>query len=186
MGILPAERPDIDIQKAKWIGEQFAIFMPFVLCVRGFQEYEDANLRGIYDDAIVLVDEINFETFNANLDPSEFKRGVACLVDPQVMLYKIGTHNISKEKSRQYQALVQAAPVTIKRDEGKEEAGYFGINCHRGGNNVVGSEGCMTLPPLQWPEFMSAIWATLRMRNVYTISFLLVNKQLFDTASFGG
>lgn len=178
MSITPHQRPDIGILDCQKIGFDHGVEAPFVLCIRGFQNYEEGNARGLYDDAIIIVDTINFETFNANLDPSQFKRGIACLVAPQVMLYKIGTHNISKPKDRQYQALVQAAPVIIKRDgQENEESGYFGINCHRGGNNVVGSEGCMTLPPLQWPEFMSGIWATLRMRNVYSIKFVLVENE---------
>lgn len=174
MSIVPEHRPFVEIGEALEFGEKFGLKPPFLLGLRGFV-YPGQNHRGIYDDAIVIVDPITFETFNANTDPSKFGRGLATLKAPQVAWYKIGTHNITKEKNRQYQALVQAQEVTVIRDGIKgEDRGWFGINIHRGGNNTPGSEGCQTIPPTQWVPFMMAVTETFRMRGIGTIPYLLV------------
>ena len=47
------------------------------------------NDRSIYDDCIAVVTPDRFETFNANVDPSAFNRGVASLV-PGVHRYRKG------------------------------------------------------------------------------------------------
>ena len=46
------------------------------------------NQRGIYDDAIILLSPSVHATFNANTDPSIFKKGIAVL--------KTGVHRFRK------------------------------------------------------------------------------------------
>jgi hypothetical protein len=70
--------------------------------------------------------------------------------------------------------LVQAAPVTVVRDD-KEETGWFGINVHRGGpaTRGPGSEGCSVLPPAQWPAFITLVETELKRNNAKTVSYVL-------------
>lgn len=164
----------MNFEEAKKIGEEHGIEPPFLLGVR--RKYSPGfTQRGVFDDAIYIVDSLEFEGFKANTEPDKFGRGIALLM-PGIYEYKIGTHNITKEKDKQYQALVQAGPVAIMRDQGGVERGYFGINIHRGGERTPGSEGCQTIVKSVWPKFMSAVWAVLRMRGIYKIKYLLIER----------
>lgn len=148
--------------------------------IRGYylntQGKPGANDRGIYDDAIFLITPNAFAAFNANVDPSVFRRRIATL-KPGVWWYKIGIHGLSKPKSRQYRALVQAAAVTVQRDGAGEETGWFGINIHRGGTSTTSSAGCQTIPPGQWPGFFSLVESEMKRCGQSTIPYLLINNQ---------
>lgn len=173
--IMSTFRPTIDLDTCLKIGKGKGLEPPFLLGLRGYEQ-EGQNSTGTYDDCICVVDQITFDAFNANTDPSKVGRGMATVIAPQVMEYKIGTHNINKEKEKQYQALVQASPIRVTREGiGEVPPGFFGINIHRGGVTTVGSEGCQTLPPNEWSDFMKCVWTTLRMRNIYSIKYLLVD-----------
>ena len=118
------------------------------------------NDRGIYDDAFALIGPGFFRTFNGNTDPSRYRKGkgtgagkgMACL---KAGLYR--AHQFGKHKG--YEALIQTGgAVTVYRDGEPDypDTGYFGINIHRGGQTTTSSEGCQTLPPDQWQEFIDA------------------------------
>lgn len=117
------------------------------------------NDRGMYDDAIALVGPGFFKTFNGNTDPSRFRKGAGTGAGKGMACLKAGlyrAHQFGKHKG-QYQALVQTGgPVTVYRDGAPDylDTGYFGINIHRGGVTTTSSEGCQTIPPDQWPEFI--------------------------------
>jgi hypothetical protein len=134
--------------------------------------------RGIYDDAIILVSPNVHAAFNANVDPSAYGRnpkinkGYASLKSG-VYRYKLGKHGI--RSGNPYKALVQGAPVTVQRDGGDEETGYFGINIHRGGLRSTSSEGCQTIPPSQWDAFISLTESEMKRNNAKTLSYVLVN-----------
>ena len=131
------------------------------------------NDRGLYDDAIAVISPRYFRAFNANTDPAVAHPNMATL-QPGVWDYQFGIHNRTKEKSRQYRALVQAGEVVVFRDETQLVAkgvvdergtsmgnglwrGWFGCNIHKGGFATVGSEGCQTIWPEQWDEFLAAV-----------------------------
>lgn len=174
---LCSNRPTIDLDECLSIGKRHQLTSPFLLGLRGYEQ-PGLNSSGTYDDCICVVDPITFDAFNANTDPSKQGRGMATVITPQVVLYKIGTHNLNKDVSTQYQALVQAGPIRVRREGiGEVPPGYFGINIHRGGVSTPGSEGCQTIPPNQWSDFMKAVWSTLRMRNLYSIKYLLVERR---------
>jgi lysozyme len=131
------------------------------------------NDLGVYDDAMLLVTPTRYATFNANTDPSRQLPGIATL-KPGVWLYKLGIHGLSHPVGpRQYPALVQAAPVTVTRDGGKEDTGYLGINIHHGGEGSTSSEGCQTIPPSQWPEFYALVKAEMTKYARRTIPYAL-------------
>lgn len=139
----------------------------FVVGVRGY--YRDTlgkpgvNDRGLYDDAIFVVTPTRFAAFNANTDPSRYRRGRGKGAGKGMATLKPGlwrAHRPGKHKG-QYMALIQTGgPVTVIRDGlagDYEDTGWFGINIHRGGINTTSSEGCQTIPPDQWPEFIAAV-----------------------------
>jgi hypothetical protein len=151
--------------------------------IRGY--YRDSmgakgrNDRGIYDDCIVIVSPNVHAAFNASLDPDLYGKnpkvgkGYASL-QQGVWRYKIGKHGI--RRGNPYTALVQAAPVTVIRDGGKQETGWFGINVHRGASprsRGTGSEGCSVLPPAQWPAFITLVETELKRNNAKTVSYVL-------------
>jgi len=148
-----------------------------LLGVRGY--YRDTmgtpgvNDRGLYDDAIFLVSPEAHVAFTANTDPSVFRPGIASLV-PGVWRYKIGTHGLSRPKPQRYPALVQAAPVTVARDGGARETGWFGINIHRGSRHSTSSEGCQTIWPEQWEAFMACVRAELKRAGQPAIPYVLL------------
>jgi len=141
--------------------------VPCIVGMRGYFKDEmgrkAVNDRGIYDDAIFIIEPNLMYSFNANTDPSrhgmnnKIGKGLASL-KAGTYEYKIGIHGVSKEKSKQYEALIQEEKVTVQRDvTNTEHTGFFGINIHKGGFNSTSSEGCQTIHPSQWDEFMSLV-----------------------------
>lgn len=118
------------------------------------------NDRNLYDDAIFVDTPHVTAAFNANTDPSFFRkgkgrgatRGMATLKPGLWMAHKFGLHK------GKYLALVQRmGEVTVMRDGTPDYAdtGYFGINIHKGGLNSTNSEGCQTIHPTQWASFIT-------------------------------
>lgn len=134
---------------------------------------ESENERGIYDDAIFFHSPSGVMVFNANTDPTRYGfnatvgKGMACL-KTGVWRYKVGQHKEIRP------ALVQAGPVTVKRDGGREETGYFGINIHPGSYNSTSSEGCQTIWPDQWQSFIALVVGELKRYQQATLPYLLL------------
>jgi len=176
---LPPNRPRLTREKAERLLEKSGLkpseMDPAVMLlgVRGYYHDDHGdNQRGVYDDAIFLLTPTAFVAFNANTDPSAFRHGIASL-KPGRYLYKLGIHGLSKPKDRQYEALVQAGEVTVCRDGGEVETGWFGINIHRGGASGTSSLGCQTIPPAQWESFISMVRAELKRHGQKTIPYIL-------------
>ncbi|HET8777991.1 MAG TPA: hypothetical protein VFN76_10060 [Candidatus Limnocylindria bacterium] len=176
--ILPTARPQITRDEVKRILALSAVTeVVALLGIRGY--YRDtmgvsgANDRGIYDDAIIVVSPTAFVTFNANTDPSVARTGIAVLA-PGVWFYTRGLHGITKEHP--YPALVQAKPVTVVRDGGKTETGYFGINIHRGSRTSTSSLGCQTLYPDQWDSFYGLVSGEMTRHNTPEIPYCLIDE----------
>ncbi len=176
---LPPNRPRLTRDKAERLLEKAGLkpseMDPAVMLlgIRGYYHDDHAdNARGVYDDAIFLVTPTAFVAFNANTDPSVHRPGIAAL-KPGGYHYKLGIHGLSKPKTQQYQALVQAEEVTVHRDGGKLETGWFGINIHSGGVNGTSSLGCQTIPPAQWASFIELVRAELKRHGQKTIPYLL-------------
>lgn len=118
------------------------------------------NDRGIYDDAIFLTSPSAFAAFNANTDPSIYRKGQGSGAKKGIATLKPGAwfvHRFDKHKGK-YLALCQRlGPVTVTRDGDPpyDDTGMFGINIHRGGYSTTSSEGCQTIHPDQWESFIS-------------------------------
>jgi lysozyme len=204
MSMLPPARPRIsraeveaDLQLAQ---ADFAKHPIIVVGYRGY--YRDSmgqkgvNDHGIYDDALIIITQWEFHAFNGNTDPTAkegTRTGRATLTPGWWPMWKLDHHK------GQYLALCQRkAPCTVFRTgtlqfkvgvqndygrclgEGKW-TGYFGINLHRGGQNLTSSEGCQTIPEPQWTEFIGKVsseakrlWGTEWKDR--TIPYLLVHK----------
>lgn len=175
MSIVPATRPNMPDEWVRLLGQALAKVDAPVHLVgrRGFyldMGKPDANDRALYDDAIWLITPERVTPFNANCDPSHFRKDIANLV-PGVWSYRVGKHKVNSPSG--YTALVQAGAVTVARDQGKTESGWFGINIHRGGNSVTGSLGCQTIPPTQWDAFIAAVQRELLNHRQQTIPYIL-------------
>ena len=153
-----------------------------VLGIRGYYKQTMGNPikndRGIYDDAMFIVSPDMFASFNANTDPSINRTGIATLVAPQVVLYKVGTHGISGSNPRQ--AFRQASfGISVVRD-GKEGVfkdsakAPFWIDIHDGGNNTTSSEGCQTIPKGQWMAFNESLKLQLKNNKQTIFPYALI------------
>lgn len=157
------------------------------VCLVGIRGYyrdtmgaKGKNDRGIYDDSIILVSPNVHAAFNANVDPAasgfnpKARKGYASLKSG-VWRYRLGKHGL--RSGNPYKALVQADAVTVQRDGGQEETGWFGINIHRGGIKTTSSEGCQTLPPAQWPAFITLVESEMKRNNAKTVSYVLTSRR---------
>ena len=179
--MIPKNRPRIQRKTTEQLLRLRKVSDPVALVgIRGY--YRDTmgavgkQDRGIYDDAIILVSPNVHAAFNANVDPGAYGKnpkigkGYASL-KPGVWRYKLGKHGI--RSGNPYKALVQGAPVTVSRDGQGDETGWFGINIHKGSNRSVSSEGCQTVPPAQWPAFITLVESEMKRNNAKTVSYVL-------------
>lgn len=153
-----------------------------LLGIRGY--YRDTmgkpgiNDISIWDDAIFVWSKNGHFAFNANTDPSLYRPRVASL-KPGTWYYRLGIHNLSKPKSRQYPALVQAAPVTVRRYNSGDDTGWFGINIHRGGritSNSTHSLGCQTIPLENWDGFFNLVKTEMIRAKIQRVPYVLIER----------
>jgi lysozyme len=137
------------------------------------------NDRNIYDDAIILLTPNVYATFNANTDPSAFRKAIAVLKPGfYPSSWKFDTHGGVKSK---YPAICQRlAPMTVIRDQVGEDTGMFGINNHKGGWTNTSSLGCQTIPPSQWDAYYALVkseWVRMydKQWNKVAVPYLLLD-----------
>lgn len=188
--ILPP-RPDLSrgdiMERCRLAGYGEQMGLAFLFGDRGFRVENQINA---YDDAIFLVTPNRIVGFNANTDPSRHGVGKASLL-PGLWPYKLGTHGLNKPADEQYEALVQAGDVVVSREDmidwpkgyhegygyhlGRGEfRGQFGINHHKGGITITSSEGCQTIPPTQWGDYIAKVKGAMEFYKMSKIQYLLV------------
>lgn len=171
--LLPEEgRPKLELEAFKKLIGATIDFQTYPLAVVGMRGYfskalsqTHENQRGIYDDALFLYapSENFYKAFNGNTDPSKIRlgigtgegKGIASLNPGVWPAYRFDIHG---SRVRPYEAICQrAAPVEVTRDGTPpyRDTGMFGINIHKGGVYATSSEGCQTVPPMQWDEFIT-------------------------------
>lgn len=139
----------------------------------------NANDRNIYDDAIFVVSDNAFASFNANTDPSRHKAGVATLL-PGVYPYKLGNHGISRPGGG-YPALRPATKneeLPVKRDGETQVPSLrpgVAINIHKGGFTTTSSLGCQTVYPKQWDAFYNLVKSERQRIGAKNVEYILLD-----------
>lgn len=179
--MIPQSRP----QQRREISEKYLLKAGIsdgvaLLGVRGYylnsMGKRGKNDRGIYDDAIFVVSPTAYVSYNANTDPSVWRKGIATLI-PGVYRYRKGKHGISKGAG--YPALRPATKdeaLPVMRDEEGESIGYH-INIHRGAHNSTSSLGCQTIAPAQWNSFINLVYGEMDRYQQTTIAYCLVERK---------
>jgi len=187
--IIPETSPKLQLKeveaiiaKAKKSGNKniYSDDIVFVVSIRGYRKESmgdpTRNDRGIYDDAMFIVSPTHFSSWNVNVDPGAFRKGIANLKEG-IWRYKPGPHGITFNRpGYPYPAFVQAAAVTVTRDNQGDDTGWFGINIHRGSNNSVSSLGCQTHPPKTWDSFESQLNFQLKTHKQKSFAYILISQ----------
>lgn len=177
--MLPKSRPQMTKEKILEAIEQYNIdrekYPIVVVGIRGYYKQTmgdpTKNDRGIYDDAIFLLTNNIFKSFNANTDPSKYRKGYGKSEDTKGIaslnpgIYYSYSFDLHRSK---YLALCQIKnEVTVTRDGEPDylDTGYFGINIHYGGNTTTSSLGCQTIPPSQWDDFIDTVVSEAKLEN---------------------
>jgi hypothetical protein len=179
----PNSKPRLSEEAVREIVRQHKVKSAVAIVgVRGY--YRDSmgavgrNDRGIYDDAVFVVSDHAFASFNANTDPSVRRPGIATL-KPGVHLYRKGKHGISRPGGG-YPALRpategEALPVT--RDGLSGEKKGIAINIHRGSRTSTSSEGCQTIHPDQWDAFLKLVYGEMARAGQTTVPYVLTEQK---------
>lgn len=180
---IPGSKPNITREQAEKVisakGHPVDIEHVVVLAVRGYYSTTFApigNNRGVFDDAVCIITDNVFGTFNFNTDPSVYKKGIATM-KPGVVKYRQGIHGLSWLKGR-YEAFRPATKgelVPVTRD-GSTATNLLGqaLNIHWGR-----SEGCQTLPYEQWATFKNLLYFEMKKEKVPTFPYVLVTAEEF-------
>lgn len=181
----PKERPKLSPKKVRELIVQQNVTSPVaILGIRGYYRrtmgHPESNDRGVYDDALFVVTPNRVTPFNGNTDPSSYRPGIATL-RPGVYPYRRGRHGISRPSAdgspAGYPALRPATPgeaLPVDRDGVKNPRPGIAINIHRGGTSSTSSEGCQTVPPDQWDEFLRTVSEAMEDFQIRTVPYVLI------------
>jgi len=169
------------IKRIRDLGYKDSLFM--IVGIRS-----KADKPNEFDDRLYLITPSKFLSFQATTNPGTDwlqtflnPKGSAVL-KPGVYSYKLGLHK------GEYEALVQAAPVTVYRDadkdlkseeEGVLDTGYFGINIHRASkwslSKLIGkySAGCQVIAN---PNDFNILIEECKKSNLTTFPYILLNE----------
>jgi len=163
MSIIPQNRPQCtraDVV-AQFPAGTFKAGGLYVISARGYfskMGQPGKNDRNKYDDMIGVLSDNVFVAFNGNADPASSKhpQGAPTILPGVYPVYQIDLHG-----GKYFAVCQRAGSVRVRRDKTGTtvHTGAFGINYHEGGNKSVGSEGCQTIPPGQFDEFMTVVIA---------------------------
>lgn len=143
-----------------------------LLGVRGY--YKDSmgkvgkNDQAMYDDAIFIISPSAFKGFNANTDPQKAGLKKAMLAPGKYQYYK-GRH---KNKYNALRPYPEGISLPCTRDGVKSMCSL--TNIHKGGYSDTFSEGCQTLYPSQWNEFINLAYEQMSKYGQKTVTYLLI------------
>jgi lysozyme len=179
--MIPNSTPKASLDRiAKAISKAKLNDLVILVGVRGY--YLDSmgkvgtNDRGIYDDALFIVSPTHFSSWNANTDPSAWRKGIASLA-LGTHRYKKGNHGISRPGGG-YPAFrpdTKDEELPVTRDGIAAPWNGVAINIHRGGKNTTSSLGCQTVPPSQWDAFYAALNGEMKRHGVKGFPYLLID-----------
>jgi lysozyme len=134
------------------------------------------NSRGIYDDAMFLIGPDLFLSFNANTDPSVYRKGIPSLI-PGLHYYKKGMHSsVHEEPYPAFRPDTSDESLPVTRDGEIGISKEFAVNIHQGGYTSTSSEGCQTIYPNEWLEFQQTAYKAMDDARQKWIGYLLVEK----------
>lgn len=145
-----------------------------IVGIRGY--YRDSmgkvgiNDRGIYDDAIFVLSPNEFQAFQANVDPSIFKKGIATL---QVGVYKV----VKWIHHGKYAALQIVNDVVNRDGQTNNDSGRHGINFHYGSETQTWSEGCQTLPKSIYWNFLNLVYGEMQKYHLDSVQYVLIDNK---------
>jgi lysozyme len=180
--VIPSSTPKLALAEVDKLIKKHKVTDKVVLVgIRGY--YRDsmgkvgANDRSIYDDALFIVSPTHFSAWNANTDPSAYRKGIASL-EPGVHRYRKGNHGISRPGGGYpaFRPATKNEELPVSRDGVADPRPGVAINIHRGGYNTTSSEGCQTLPPAQWDRFYAALSGELKAHGQKDFPYVLVNQ----------
>jgi lysozyme len=181
--MLPTAKPKATLEDVcKWLKYHSKELANEPLIVVGYPGYYSkmgatpGNDRGIYDDAIFIISPTHFSSWNANVDPSVFRQGIATLA-PGIHRYKRGNHGISRPGGGYpaFRPATKNEELPVLRDGVKVPWPGVAINIHRGGNNTTSSLGCQTIPPAQWDAFYAALSGEMKRHSLKTFPYVLID-----------
>lgn len=206
--MLPATRPKISREEIEGlINTKFGTpkYNVILVGLRGYYKKSfgnpDTNDIGVYDDALCIISDKVFATYNFNTDPSRQYPGIATLKSGEMYLYSKGIHGMhhlnlkDKHDANLYQQLLetkkdvpelpltywafrQYGNVTVIRNGipvTDSPQRRFYIDIHRGGVNTTSSEGCQTVPPSQWIEARLTGFTEMSRNNQTVIPYYLLD-----------
>jgi len=146
-----------------------------VLGIRGYRHDDHAhNKRNLWDDCIAIIGPQHFSAYSANTDPSIFRPGIATLA-LGVHRYRPGWHRKGRQGGHPaFRPATKNEELPVMRDGVKVPWPGIAINIHRGGINSTSSEGCITIPPLQWDAFYASLMDQLRRANQAEFRYILI------------
>lgn len=191
MRIIPPARPKRDNAVIDAILDHYALDLTkaniifirsYYLDSMGAPGKGDAN---IYDDAVFLITPNVRESFNANTEPSFPKKGHAIL--------NLGKYVFRRGKHKGRYPALRPYPegVVLKCTRNGVPANCSHTNIHKGGSktsfDVVWSEGCLTIPDIQYQEWQTRVWSEMDKLKQATIDVVIVEnrptqhgQQIFD------
>lgn len=196
--ILPPARPRRDKDRISKILKFFELgnSLPIIIFVRGYY-LDSMGVKGkddlnIYDDAAFLVgDGLGlFESYNANTNPSVPFRGGRYLAQLNLGRYRFA-QGLHKGKYKALRSFPEG--VTLPCTRNGELSTCSHINIHKGSTNpkaadLVWSEGCLTIPDIQYGDFIARVYDAMDRHDMKTIDVILlenrgthVGQRLFDS-----
>jgi hypothetical protein len=177
--IVPKSKPQLKRDEALSYLSPYNLkdYQVILLGVRGYYKQTMGNPvkndHGIYDDAIFIIGPDMFMSFNANTDPSVLNKKLAIL-KPGLHMFCKGNHGISRPGGG-YPALrpaTQGERLPVIRG-GIDDFG-IAINIHKGGYGQTSSEGCQTIYPAQWDDFIGNVYLLMSRHKQKKIPYVLV------------
>lgn len=172
--MVPASRPQQKREETEAILRASGIEVDrcVLLSVRGY--YLDSmgavgrNDQGMYDDAMIVISPTVHRAFNANTDPQKAGQKKAMLSPGKYEFYK-GLH---KARYNALRPFPEGVRLPCTRDGVPSTCSH--TNIHKGGLRDTFSEGCQTIWPDQYDEFIRLVYSEMTKYQQKTIKNLLI------------
>lgn len=128
------------------------------------------NDQGMYDDAAFIISPTVFRSFNANTDPQKAGARHAMLKPGRFHFYR-GKHKGKYDAWRPYPEGIR---LECTRDGVSSTCAN--TNIHRGGFGNTNSEGCLTIYPPQYDEYIQVSYAEAKRLGQKTTETVLIEQ----------